>query len=258
MMILEIEKLTKRFSGLMALAGVSFGIEKGAIKALIGPNGAGKTTLLQIVSGILRASAGHILFMEEDITRSPPHEICSLGIARTFQTIRLFPNMTVLENVMTGMHTLIRTGVFSAGFRLPGTRKEEKRAQENARAILDFMGIEGKGKASWQATSLPYGQQRVVELSRALASKPKLLMLDEPAAGMNVQERELLAEKIVQIKDSGVTLLIVEHDMELVMDISDQIIVLNYGQTIAEGPPRVIQEDARVIEAYLGTKDGHA
>jgi ABC-type branched-subunit amino acid transport system ATPase component len=221
-MILDVQELTKSFSGLMALAQVSFDVQKGTIKALIGPNGAGKTTLLQAISGIRRATSGRILFEGGDITRRAPHEICALGIARTFQMIRLFPNMTVLENVMTGMHTLTRTGVLIAGLRLPGVVREESRIREEAQRVLEFMGI--GDRASWQATSLPYGQQRVVELSRALASKPTLLMLDEPAAGMNAQEREVLAEKIVQIKESGVTVLVVEHDMELVMDISDQIL----------------------------------
>lgn len=256
MSILRIEKVSKRFSGLMALSDVSFNVDRGVIQALIGPNGAGKTTLFQMISGILPTTSGRILFDEKDITNRAPHDICVLGIGRTFQLIRLFPNMTVLENVMTGRHSRMRTGVFMSGFRLPGIRKEEKVARQEAQNILEFMGL--KDKAHMLATSLPYGQQRLVEIARALASKPRLLMLDEPAAGMTPAEGQVLAERILELKENGLTILLVEHDMELVMDISDRIMVLNYGRVIAEGPSEVIQKDPKVIEAYLGTEADHA
>ena len=256
MAILHIDNVSKRFAGLMALAGVDFAIQAGSIKSLIGPNGAGKTTLFQIISRVYPPTAGRIIFEDEEITRRPAHQICALGIGRTFQLIRLFPNMTVADNVMTGRHVHMRTGVFLSGLRLPATRREERRAREEVHEILGFMGI--GDKAGQLPANLPYGQQRLVEISRALASKPKLLLLDEPAAGMNPQESDILAEKIGAIKAKGVTVFLVEHHMGLVMDISDGIVVLNYGQVIAEGSPEAIQENPAVIEAYLGAKSKNA
>ncbi|MEW5725051.1 MAG: ABC transporter ATP-binding protein [Thermodesulfobacteriota bacterium] len=256
MNILEIEKLTKKFSGLVALMDVAFALEKGAIKSLIGPNGAGKTTLFQIISGVLAPSTGRVKFEGRDITRRPAHEICALGVSRTFQLIRLFPNMTVLENVLTGRHIHLKTGVFWSGFMLPHTRREERQAREKCREILEFLGL--ADRADFPVSALPYGQQRLVEIGRALASEPKIVLLDEPAAGMNPRESSLLAGKIVEMRARGITVFLVEHDMGLVMEISDEVVVLNYGQVIAEGPPGSIQENPLVIEAYLGVKTENA
>jgi ABC-type branched-subunit amino acid transport system ATPase component len=253
--ILRVENITKKFAGLLALNSVSFKLDQGIIQAVIGPNGAGKTTLFQVISGILAPTAGRVFFKEREITQKPPYYICRLGIARTFQRIRLFPNMSVLENVMTGCHIHMKVGLILSGLRFPHIRKEEEEARRKAQLILEFMGI-GE-KSDQPAMSLPYGQQRLVEVSRALASEPKLLMLDEPAAGMTTAEGQILAERILQIRDKGVTIILVEHDMSLVMDISDRILVLNYGEIIAEDTPDVIQEDPRVAEAYLGTKNNH-
>jgi len=256
MSVLRVENITKRFAGLMALDKVSFETQNGSIQGIIGPNGAGKTTLFQIISGVLKPSNGAIYYNDKSITHQEPHINCAQGIARTFQSIRLFSGMTVLENVMTGMHTHLKSGLFMSGFRLPSVRREEAKTRQKALDILEFVGI--KDNADLEAISLPYGQQRLVEISRALASEPKLLILDEPAAGMNHTEGKALAAKIIQIQKTGVTILLVEHDMGLVMEICDQIIVLNYGVVIAQGDPLSIQNNSEVIEAYLGKKDNDA
>lgn len=252
-MLLSVREVSKNFGGVQAVDQVSFDVPRGAIKALIGPNGAGKTTLFNLVSGFLLPEHGSVLFGGEELRGLPPHRIASMGMTRTFQQIRLFPKMSVLETVMVGCHLHSR-GEFLAGMmRLPFTRKEERRVREESLEILDLLGI--SSLADEEATSLPYGRQRVVELGRALACKPRILLLDEPAAGLNMSETAEMGKRIARIREMGITVLLVEHDMALVMDISDEIVVLSYGQKIAEDVPSAIQRDPEVIRIYLGEGD---
>ncbi|NOX20927.1 MAG: ABC transporter ATP-binding protein [Nitrospirae bacterium] len=251
--LLKVEGLSKSFGGLEAVKDVSFEVPRGSIKALIGPNGAGKTTLFNLISGNIRPDRGTVLFDGKEIQKLKTHRIASCGIARTFQHIQLFAGMTVLENVMVGLHTHLHAGFFSAMMRLPSSRKEEKKAKEEAMSILESLDI--AELAYKEATSLAYGQQRIVELARALAQRPKLLLLDEPAAGLNIRETAEMGRLIERIRESGITVFIVEHDMSLVMKISDEIMVLSYGEKIAEGRPLEIQKDPEVIKVYLGEEE---
>jgi branched-chain amino acid transport system ATP-binding protein len=253
MNILEIRDLAKRFGGLQAVDSVSFSVPVGAIKALIGPNGAGKTTLFNLISGALAPDTGSIMFGGSAIERRKPYQIAAQGMARTFQHIRLFPKMSALENIMIGRHIHSRAGFMAGMMSLPWTRKEEAAIRQKALEIMHFLGIEDL--AGSDATSLAYGQQRILEIGRALACEPKLLLLDEPAAGLNMRETAEMAKLISKIRDTGVTVLLVEHDMSLVMNISDEIAVLSYGRKIADDRPLAIQKDPEVIKVYLGEEE---
>jgi branched-chain amino acid transport system ATP-binding protein len=253
MALLEVNNISKRFGGLQAVKEVSFTVEQGSIKAVIGPNGAGKTTLFNIVSGFLAPDSGAIVYNDMPIHGRRPCEIAEYGLARTFQHIRLFAHMTAIENVMVGRHVRSRAGFIAGMLNLPSTWREEKEIKERALALMDFLGIAGLSHS--EATSLSYGQQRAVELARALASEPRMLLLDEPAAGLNIRETADMAKLITRIRSLGVTVLIVEHDMSLVMKISDEIIVLSYGEKIADDAPRAIQHNPEVIRVYLGEAD---
>ncbi len=253
MSLLEVKNISRRFGGLQAVKDVSFGVAQGSIKAVIGPNGAGKTTLFNLVSGFLAPDDGSIVFRDEPIHGRSPHEIAARGLSRTFQHIRLFAHMTALENVMVGRHVRSRAGFVAGMLNLPWTGREEQEIREQALAMMTFMGI--AGLAGTDAVSLSYGQQRAVELARALAGGPSLLLLDEPAAGLNMRETADMAKLIARIRDLGITVLIVEHDMSLVMNISDEILVLSYGEKIADDVPRAVQTNSEVVRVYLGEDD---
>jgi len=251
--LLSVRGLSKRFGGIHAVDDVSFDVPQGAIMALIGPNGAGKTTLFHLVSGFLPPDRGSVVFDGADVLGLMPHQIAARGMARTFQQIRLFPKMSVLENILVGRHLHSRGGFLACMLHLPFTRREERGVREAGREILTFLGLSTQADA--EAVRLSYGQQRMVELGRALACEPKILLLDEPAAGLNIRETAEMGKLISRIRDRGVTVFLVEHDMSLVMDISDEIIVLSYGQKIAENIPSAIQQDPDVIRIYLGEGD---
>jgi branched-chain amino acid transport system ATP-binding protein len=253
MPLLEVKNLNRRFGGLHAVNDVTFGVDAGMIKGLIGPNGAGKTTLFNLISGVIKPDSGTVLLNGSAIHDLTPHAIAQRGIMRTFQNIKLFGAMSVLDNVMVGRHIRSRANIAAGMFGLPSAAREEKKIRSNALEMLDLLGI--RHLADAEAGGLAFGQQRHVELARALAGEPTLLLLDEPAAGLNMQETSRLGDTIRRIRGLGVTILLVEHDMSLVMNVSDEINVLSFGRMIAEGKPGDIQKNPEVVRVYLG--DGH-
>ena len=255
-MLLSVEQISKEYDGVRALNRVSLGIKTGTIKGLTGPNGAGKTTLFHLISGFEQPTSGKILFRGQDITSKKAHEIAALGLGRTFQTTQAFGNMTVVDNILTGMNRRLGEGYLSCGFRLPRVKRTEDRALKEAKEILDWVGLLGRWE--WPASQISYAEQKMLEMGRAIAMKPELLLLDEPAAGLTPFEIGKLAERILCLRKEGMTIFIVEHHMAMVLEIADEIAVLHNGELLAEGPPEAIRKDQKVIGAYLRKGAGKA